>query len=455
MTNAARVIDLSTARVSLSLAEAAFDKKPPQREFSQAYLDTLSSWSLESVKAALDSHETGDFGSSAMLADAMLRDPQVFSSLSTRVSALSSRAGLPFSLEPSTGVDDRRAESVAKRIDALWWTSCPEAELAAIDRDAIMLGVAVGRVSWSLSASEWVPIVRRFRPHGLYWDEFEKVYMYRTADGETVEVTPGRGGWLLHAPFGGDSWMMGAVRPLGNTWLTRAFARRDRWRYSEKHGLPLLTIKEPFSGADNIEGALGSAAAGVGDFYAQFRNLRPSSVIRLPQSTDKDTPGWEAAYLEPKGTSSAVFKESLDDTRREIVAALLGRDPEMSSSIGGDGVSLLARVEVEKLTTDAEGMATTLREQVWKPYVVFNIDATRPELASWPHWNTRPPVDLSARATTLDKAMDVIAKAVALNIDSAPFLAELQLKALPGGLKEPPPPPAAAPPPKPAPGPTE
>ena len=439
------------AVVRLALAATAgaepapLEARPPRGDVSQAYLDTLSNWTIESVKAALDQHEQGDFSSSAMLADATLRDPQVYSALRTRVSALASRSGVPFTMDPAVGVDGRRAESVAERMLGLWWTSCPEAEVAALDRDAIMLGVAVGRVRWTLSADEWVPRICRYRPHGLRWDETTKTYRYRTQDGGDEEVTPGRGGWLLHAPNGGDSWMLGAIRAIGNTWVTRAMARRDRSRYSQKHGLPLLKVHEPFQAADDIEGTGGTAAASVPAFYQQFATLSPQrNVIRCPRGQDEAS-SWDVEFIAPQaGTSHAVFRETLDDTRRDVLAILLGRDPEMSGSVGGDGVSLLTRVEVEALAADAEGMATTLREQVWKPWVGFNIDRARLELAAWPKWQTRPGADLAARAGVLTAVGPAVVQLDAAGIDTTDVLEEFGLRLKAGEVVQPPAPPAPA-----------
>ncbi len=425
--------------------------RPPTTEtVEQAYLDTLSAWTIEGVKAALDAHEQGDFAESSVLYGAAMRDPQIYSCLATRVSALSARAGLPFSVDPAEGVDDRRAKSVASRIEARWWTACPESAIAALDRDGIMLGVGVGRVApWRVEIGAygpaWVPTLRRLRPHGLLWNESEKRFEYRSLDGKTHVVTPGENGWVLHAPFGGDSWMMGAIRALGNSWVTRALTRRDRSRYSEKYGLPILAVKEPYAAPDDIEGSSGSANPTIASYYAQFRNITPRSVIREPRGPEgKD--GWEARFISPEaGSSFAVFRETLADERREIAAVLLGRDPELPAAVGGDGASLLARVEVEKLSTDAEGMATTLREQVWKPYVAYNIDPARPELAGWPRWDTRPTADLGARAVTLDKAADALAKLIEMGADVAPILEEFHLTAA-KPLEAPPPPAAAEPP---------
>jgi phage gp29-like protein len=389
---------------------------------------SLSRWTVATVRQAIDLHEQGDFYSSSLLAEAVLRDGAIFSTLQTRAFALASRSSLPFHIDASEGVDDRRADSVANDVDDLWWVCVPESETAALMRDVIMLGVAVGIDEGQQIEGEWVPRVRRLRPHGLRWIESERAFHYIDGDGEDHLVTPGKNGWILHAPFGGDSWMFGAIRSIGIPWIGRINALRDFFRFSEKHGMPALAIEEPFSAADDVEGEGGAASASSVAFYADLKKLPQESLIRLPQPADKDTPGWKAEWLELKSRSYDAFETLVTLLRREVTSILLGRDPDSSASaVGGDGASLLERVRGEFLAADAEGLATTLREQVLKPWIVRNYDANRPELAPWPRWDTRPPVDLAARATTLLALGQALALLRAEGVDTDPVLKEFHL----------------------------
>lgn len=395
-----------------------------------ATFSSLSRWTVATVRQAIDAHEQGDFSTSALLAEAVLRDGAIFSTLQTRAFALASRSGLPFQIEPSEGVDDRRAQSVANDVDDLWWVCIPETETGALMRDVIMLGVAVGLDEGQKIEGEWVPKVRRLRPSGLRWVEHERAFHYVDGDGKDHLVTPGKNGWILHAPFGGDSWMFGAIRSIGIPWIGRINALRDFFRYSEKHGMPALAVEEPFSASDDVEGTGGAASAEAVAFYADLKKMPQESLVRLPQPDNKDTPGWKAYWLELKSRSFDAFTALISELRREVTSILLGRDPDTAGSkVGGDGASLLERVRGEFLTADAEGLATTLREQVLKPWVIRNYDPNRPELAPWPCWDTRPPVDLGKRAETLKTLGEALTILVKLGVDTDPILEEFHLTA--------------------------
>ncbi len=401
----------------------------PHARISEAYLSpllSLSAWTVALVRAAIDQHEQGSFSASAGLADACLRDGRIFSGLQTRANALASRDGLPFSVEPNLGVDDRRARAVAATMERHWWTCIPTSEVSALQRDVIMGGVAVGRDDLQLIDGDWMPCLRRLRPHGLEYCDQDQAYYYTSRDGTRHHVTPGLNGWVLHAPHGGDSWMLGAIRPIGMLWLMRTLGHRDAARYSEKHGLPAIKIKEPQRHSDDVEGGAGNNGSKA--FYSQIRRLGSEGLIRLPQSDHKDTPGWDAEWMELVAQTHQIFFDFVAELRREITAILLGRDPDTSTGVGGDGASLLERVRAEYLVSDANGLADTLRNQLWKPWVMRSVDPSRPELAGWPRWDVRPPADLAARATTLKTLGEGLEKLAGFGVEIGPLLEEFNLR---------------------------
>lgn len=393
---------------------------------------SLSSWTLATVRAALDAHEQGDFSTSALLAEAMCRESACASALFTRSFALASRSGLPFCVDASEGVDNRRAESIANDVEDLWWTCFPEGATAALMRDAIMLGVAVGRDDGQWLEDEWVPKVRRLRPTGLRWSEYEHCFRYIDGEGIDHKVTPGENGWILFAPYGGDSWMYGAIRCLAIPWIGRINTIRDFLRFCEKHGMPALAIEEPPSATDDVEGEGGSVSSETKAFYKDLRKMPQESLVRLPQPSSQDERGWKAYWLELKSRGHSAFVDLAEKLRREFTSVLLGRDPDSATSnVGGDGASLLERVRGEYLTADAEALSTTYREQVLKPWIVRSYDANRPELAPWPRWDTRQPADLTKRAEQLKTLGEALPLLAAQGVDLGPILEEFHLKKLP------------------------
>lgn len=403
-------------------------RRPPTVTVEGTFFQSLSKWTLSKVTAALDEHKQGCFYQSALLADALLDDPQIFAHARTRVGAFSSRSGLPFSIDASNGVDDRRAESVRRRVEQLWWDMVPDAELASLHMDAVFLGVAVGRTVWKREHGEWIPRLERLRPSGLRWDD--TIHAFRYLDGCGVDhiVTPGVNGWVLHAPFGGDSWTKGALRALGIPFFARTFAViRDWLRFNERHALPALIVEDRFPQSDDIEGQEGEA--GASEFFEQFRNLGKNPVIRLPQGQTSDEPKANARWLELVSTSYEGFERLYNKLQAEIVSVLLGRDPESSAAkLGGDGASVVEKVRNEHLIADADALQNTLRDQVLKPFVGFNVSPNLLGLAPWPKWQARPQADLASRVSTLNTAADALAKLESLGIDIVPVIEELHLQ---------------------------
>lgn len=389
---------------------------------------SASTWSIALVRAALDEHETGSFQTSSILADAMGRDADIFSGLLTRVAALSSRNGLPFSLSPAEGVDDRRAAAISRVLGIVWWLIVPETEHAAMERDAVMLGAAVGRDVRVRIDGKWFPRLRRYRPSGLFYASYEERWHYIDGAGTDHVVTPGENGWVLHTPVGGDAWMHGAVRALGIPWAAATHSSRDWARYNEKHGLAALKILEPFNASDEVEGSEGKVSADR--FYTSVRKLGSEPLIRCPQPQSKEERGWDAEWMGlPNGDQWRSFERQLIELRRRFNTVLLGRDAESSAkSVGGDGAAFLERVRSEYLIASTEAWSTTLREQLLKPWLVREVDAQRPELAPYPRWDTTPRADLAQRASTIDKAADATAKLDKLGVDVDPFLSEMGLR---------------------------
>lgn len=402
-----------------------------------AWADTIAGprWTPATLRAALDEHESGVLASSAALSESVGRDCVVFGALATRVRALASKYALPFCVEAGEG-DKRRLESVRERIEELWWTACPESVIEPILRDAIMLGVAVGTIWWERSATEWIPHLRHLAAHGLEYVELECAWYYTTNAGDRLRVTPGDGTWFLHLPHGERSYMWGAVRSIAEPWLERRYAQRDRARWCERHGMPVLAVKEPHFASDDVEGPDGEASTQADAVYAAMRNgLGSGAVIRLPQGQTPDDGGWTADWLELRGTSFEGFAASLKAAANDIETALLGR-PRDGGAKGGDGELASETGRNEFLSSDAEPLSTTIREQVWKPFVAFNVDPAQLELAAWGRWDTRPPQNKKVRAETLKTLGEALTLLAPIGIEVEDVLEEFGLEA-PEGVEVP------------------
>jgi len=421
---------------------------PSNERIPWAHVAPLGRWTVPAVLAILSSFEDGDFSEAAMLADAMLRDPQIAGDLGARVRALASRSALPFSVDPSEEGDGRKRQAVADAMKPLWWSAHPESTIAAIDRDAIILAASVGWIEWLKDARSWVPRLHQLPAHGLRFQDYDKTFHYQGGDGIDHLVTPGDGKWFLHLPHGPRSWMMGALRPLAIPFALDPLTLQAFAAFCKRHGMPALGVKEPHRSTDNVENggaaeASASAKENVNAFYREILKGLENGVIRLPRG---DTPegDWDAKWLEATSKSYTSFTDLLVELRRRKALALTGRDSEKQTALGGDGEDADAQKRFEGLSYDAESLTTSLRECVWKPWARFNHGDEK--LAPWGRWQTRPQKDLSGRVTTLDKAGDALDKLESQGVDTDPLVTELGLKRRAGWK----PPDTNAPPPVPA-----
>jgi phage gp29-like protein len=362
---------------------------------------SFSTWTVTTVKSALDEHELGTFASSAALVDSMGRDDRIKGTLGTRIKALIGKNGVPFSIQPSDSGNKGRVRTIAKQIAPLWWKICSDAAVANIIRDVVMLGVHLSRILWMQVDGMWLPQVAPVAPHNLYYDASgtggPPGFYLQTLE-KPVYIDPADPQWFLYAPAGERSWMEGAVRALGIPYMMRQFSYRDWVRYSEKHGMPILTIEEP---ADT---PLASKAA----FYARLAKLGSESVVRMP--VNKDGQGFKLNMLEAKDSSWQGFDSFIARLDVAIAVVLLGQNMTTDPQANATGVHNARLVRQDYLDSDVQPLMTELREQIIKPWGRFNISGWDDDLAPWPTWDTRPPEDKTQRANMLISLGDAINK---------------------------------------------
>lgn len=383
--------------------------------------EAFSRWTVSLVRNALDAHEQGDFSESARLLDAFGRDERIGSAIRTRTNAFSARSGLPFVVEPSES-DKRRGKRHANLVEAQWWNAHGEATLARALRDGEGLGAALGWVSWRTEGALWWPRLTMLPATALHFDEQTKLPKFRTESGD-IDITPGDGQWFLWTPGGElDPQMHGFVRALGIPYLMRGFGWRDWARWSERHGIPTILLKTP-TGLQESEA-----------FLTSVRKLGAELALQLPQPDDLNERGVEAELLEPKAQSHDGFRSLIDNLNVAIDYCLLGQSAQTSTvSIDSAGAARTRdRVRQDFLAGDAERLSTILREQVWKPWGVFNFGEA--ELAPWGRWDTAPPEDRAEKAKAwvdFGKALEQFGT-TGLPIDRAQMAEDFGVALLPG-----------------------
>ncbi len=383
------------------------DRRPPAAP--RAWADVVDDrWSVAKVRAALTDHINGQWTSSALLADALMQDDRVSADLRTRVLAVS---GLPFRLEASVFGDQRRARLVAREAELAWPQIAPASLIHDLLRWSILLGFAPAVCTWSTSARRWTPSTQLFHPEHLYLDTGAEVIRAATRDG-IVEVTPGDGAWVLHAPDGSRPWMSAAVRGLAIPWLARSYARRDWSRFSEKHGLPIVGAIVPQE-ADAPE---------KDGFYSDLRRLGAEGLVVLPR--DQNDRGFDLKYLEPGNVqASGSFRDLISHCDQAIAVALLGQASNATEGGSFAKAQALDAIRLDLLESDAKALGETIYSQILRPWSWYNFGD--PDLAPRPIWDPTPPSDTATLAATHKTAGEAItawnaaAAAAGLTVDVA------------------------------------
>lgn len=384
----------------VALADAASAKwrpTPPSGTITQIAPTNITTWGVSDVNGAVDSHENGTFVDSCALMDAMGRDDRITGCLGTRVRALAGKSGVGFSLEPSQKGARQQATDLAKEIEGLWYYACPENVMSRLLRDAVMLGVAIARIHWDLVDGKRVPRLEPWDMRGVYWDWSIRRYRAIALEG-IYTIDPYSGEWFVFEPGGYRSWMYGAIRCLGKLWIIRQMTYRDWARYSEKHGMPIVSIKEP-TGHQWEKQKSG--------FWGRMKNLGAETTLRLP--TDDKGYGFGVELIEAKARSEQAFKLLLDKLEVNVAVTLLGQN--LSTEVqGGSHAAAQAHelIRLDYLDADAGTLSTNLREQVWKPFTRFNHPELDEEETPWPTWATKPPTDKKAKVDVVRVFIDLV-----------------------------------------------
>jgi phage gp29-like protein len=389
------------------------------------------SWeTVAEVRQALHMLMQGQFNAAAELVDAMQGDDRITGVLSARLDGL---LGTALEMKTPEGEEENKtAIEIAETARELWPTMAPESSLRELMRWGRLLGVAPYE-TLPVKGDPWTRRMKVWHPRFLYWvpniarQPYSGSFKLITGDG-LVDLDLDESGQIrstnpdgsvelgrfgLFCPFGYHrAWVHGLVRALAIPWLIRNYAIRDWARYSEIHGIPIRAVSMP---ADMFEPKERERAE------AEIAALGSDSVVRLP--VDKDGKGFKLELIEPKAQSEEAFEKLIAKCDTAIAVAILGQNLTTEIGTSGSGSRAAAqvhdRVRSDIVSSDAETLATTAREQLLAPWTEHHYGD--PSLAPWPHWAVDPPEDEGAKATAFLQVAQGVQALVAsrLNIDWA------------------------------------
>lgn len=348
---------------------------------------------FEEVRRIIAGHEHGQFHASAVLADAMDRNPRIWGALQNRTLGVT---GSPFSILPGLG-DRRRAASVAKALEEDWGVMVDESTLAEILRAVVTTGFCWCRVEVLTLNGRWVPMLRPWHGAHCRWDWYSETWRIQTADRGEITPQPGDG-WVLFAAGRHRPWMRGVVRCLGLPAETRGYAVRDWARFCEKHGLPIVELKVPATKAESPE---------TDAWFARMENLGTDATIVSPQGEEGQA-SYGVNLIEAKDTAWKAFEGLIGRQDGDVSIAIEGQNLATENTGAGTYASAKVGHQVRQDLREADAylLAAVIHEQLLRPWALWNFGDA--DLAPWAVYDPTPPEDKAALAATLKTAGEAI-----------------------------------------------
>ncbi len=379
-------------------------------------------WTIGGIRQALAGHKVGQFASSALLVDDAFGDDRVQATLGSRTGALfgqevrhtqsaadvngECRAGWVKQWEGFTAL---RPEEASRR-----WAH--QSVMSESKRWAIMMGFSVSELLWDTSVTPWRVTLKPWHPQFIYYRWDIRKFVANTAEGPVV-IEPGAGKWFVHAPFGMyRGWIHGAIRAVADKWVIKQLAWRDRARYNERHGLPIIKAYVPAAG-DAQQKAL---------FIQSMSTLGQEAVVGLPQNVDET--GYDLELLEARDRASATFRETIEDADRSIILTIKSQNLTTEVSEGSFAAARQhGGTEQVTLEFDDSTFSQDFYEQVARPFALFNYGDA--DLAPYSSWDVSPIEDRAAEAKSILDASTALAslKASGVPVDVEAFSKKVKI----------------------------
>lgn len=381
-------------------------RRPPAPTLSRGTAEpvtrTYRLWTVDLLRLAEASADSGNLVRAAELCDALLGDDRIPALLQTRAQGL-------FGLKPTfeASGDGRRKNRAVQALEAKedWWTLCPEAESAQFLQWGILLGLAPGELRWYdddgkplRKQGRHVPELRFRHPKHLRHDPNLRAWFLTVENGQEVPFTPGDGKWFLFAPYGlNRPWQSGAWRGLARWWLLKQYAIAD-WGEHGERGASLFVKSE--LDADSTRELRKQLAQDLAQMASQ-------GVCVLP-------PGFSADLLEITANTTAIYQAQVETADTAAAIRILGHN--LTSKVDGGSYAASQTGDVIRLDLrkfDAEIWSTATHGQALTHWAGVNFGD--PDLAPWPLYPVEPKADRKAIAEELDKLSTAL-----VTLDTAP-----------------------------------
>lgn len=313
--------------------------QPRSTSLTRAYLDDL-----ETAQRACD---TGDLSLAARLSQAARSDAWVAGVLSTRTDGCT---GLPRKFVGNLQVIEA-LESNTEYARAEFDELAPQSELSQLVADSILLGVGVGELV-QIPGRPFA-VLTRLDPSFLRYRHNGNVWTYQSLAGP-IEITPGDGRWVLHAPGGRyQPWNAGLWRAVCQAWITKTHSR--------------LT-------ANNWEASLANSAK-IAVAPSGASEAQADSIFEAAQAWGIDTtfllrPGYDIKLLESNGRGYEAFSQTIKQCNDDLAIALAGQLVTTGGGAGFMNMGLFESIRSDLIQSTADSLAYTINTQILPSYVL-------------------------------------------------------------------------------------
>jgi len=347
----------------------ASDPALPAVQAEPSATSVLTDLTVASLRAMLREHDQGYFHRSALLAEQVLREPDLFGALTQRLEAL---FALETCVEPYDDSDAAKAE--AEAVEELLGIIMPSAVQREMLSSVVLLGFAVGQLRWHWheQLGQLVPRLYPWPSSQVEYREHEGRWYAHTNEGPAL-VTPGDGQWVLYAPRSlNRPQIWGVIRCVAEWYLRTQLAGGDASKSSEIHGVPVWLAELP---SGSITTTVGQA------FLRSIRNMGRNAVVPLAQGNDKAT-SYNLRLEQPATDTHKIFEFLLRTGGGKFRLAILGQDLTAQNNQVGTNASSETGAQVTRNVTasDATSWSECLQQQVFVPLAWYRgTQAIAPE----------------------------------------------------------------------------
>ena len=351
---------------------AAGTPKPTARVFYRdiPLVTIQNNWQVDEARSALAQHMIGVFERSGQLCDSVLGDDRVMATLGSRRAGL---FGRDVRFKPAN--DSAAAREVLDAWVEHWPQFSGDSSLSIMSDYEVLMGWADAQLVWDTAGPVWKPYMRHWHSRYEYWHWDLRRFMAISQDGQ-IPVIPGNGKWVHHSRFGVERcWIRGAIRAIAEPFLGRHWARRDFFRWTEKHGLSIVLAGTPMA-ADPGERS---------QFVQQVANIGSDSTVLIGKGVDEHN-SYSLDLLEANAMGWEGFVGAIDHCDMAIVLALLFQN--LTTEVkGGSFAATSAHMDIRDsgIQDDNAAWKATLHTQIARPFAHFNFGDA--ELAPWTDWD--------------------------------------------------------------------